>query len=99
MKKKACLPVYSQSERLEIVRALRCADEVFLEESLELKARYIHSYAADILVMGDDWAGRFDEFNRICQVVYLPRTEGISTTGLKTLLAQNKSAKSRGSSG
>jgi choline-phosphate cytidylyltransferase len=37
-----------------------------------------------MLVMGDDWAGKFDEFSDICRVVYLPRTEGISTTEVKT---------------
>jgi choline-phosphate cytidylyltransferase len=39
-------------------------------------------YGADVLVMGDDWAGRFDEFGDICEVVYLPRTPAISTTAL-----------------
>ncbi len=39
-------------------------------------------YAADVLVMGDDWAGRFDEFSDVCEVVYLPRTPAISTTAL-----------------
>ena len=57
-------------------------DEVFVEESLELKRDYIVRYAADVLVMGDDWAGRFDEFGDVCEVVYLPRTPAISTTGL-----------------
>jgi choline-phosphate cytidylyltransferase/glycerol-3-phosphate cytidylyltransferase len=53
---------------------------VFAEESLELKAEYIKQYNADILVMGDDWQGKFDEFSSICQVKYLPRTPSISTT-------------------
>ena len=38
--------------------------------------------AADVLVMGDDWRGRFDEFGDVCEVVYLPRTPAISTTAL-----------------
>ena len=38
--------------------------------------------AADVLVMGDDWKGRFDEFEDVCEVVYLPRTPAISTTAL-----------------
>lgn len=82
LRKKGREPVFSQSERLEIVAALKPVDEVFVEESLELKRDYITTYAADVLVMGDDWAGRFDEFGDICEVVYLPRTPAISTTAL-----------------
>lgn len=79
-KKKGRLPVYDQEQRIEIVSALRCVHQVFLEESLELKRDYLVRYEADILAMGDDWRGRFDEFNSVCQVVYLPRTPAISTT-------------------
>lgn len=82
LRKKGREPVFSQAERLEIVAALKPVDEVFLEESLELKRDYITHYAADVLVMGDDWAGRFDEFRDVCEVVYLPRTPAISTTAL-----------------
>ena len=74
--------MFSQAERLAIVAALRDVDEVFLEESLELKRDYIRQYAADVLVMGDDWEGRFDELRDVCEVVYLPRTPAISTTAL-----------------
>ncbi len=80
--KKGRAPVFSQAERLAIVAALRDVDEVFLEESLELKREYIERFAADVLVMGDDWKGRFDEFGDACEVVYLPRTPAISTTAL-----------------
>lgn len=80
--KKRKYPVYPEQDRLAIVHALQYVDEVFLEESLELKAQYIKRYEADILVMGDDWAGRFDAMKAHCDVVYLPRTEGVSTTGL-----------------
>ena len=80
--KKGRKPVYPQQERMEIVAALRAVDAVFLEESLELKADYIREHGADILVMGADWEGRFDHLAELCRVVYLPRTEGVSTTGL-----------------
>jgi glycerol-3-phosphate cytidylyltransferase len=80
--KKNRYPVYDQQERVQIIRALRCVDEVFLEESMELKRHYIETHLADILVMGDDWAGKFDEFSDICQVVYLPRTPSVSTTAI-----------------
>ena len=45
-------------------------------------ARLLRRLGADVLVMGDDWKGRFDEFMDICEVVYLPRTPAISTTAL-----------------
>ncbi|NLE48399.1 MAG: adenylyltransferase/cytidyltransferase family protein, partial [Sandaracinaceae bacterium] len=80
--KKKRYPVYPENERLEIIRSLRVVDEVFLEESLELKGEYIKRYGADVLVMGADWEGKFDAFKALCEVVYLPRTEGISTTSL-----------------
>lgn len=73
-------PIYPQHSRSTIVSALKCVDQVFYEESLELKRQYIEQYKADILVMGDDWQGKFDEFKDICQVIYLPRTPSISTT-------------------
>ncbi|MBD9373210.1 adenylyltransferase/cytidyltransferase family protein [Rhizobium sp. ARZ01] len=80
--KKQKKPVYSQFDRMEIVKAIAGVDEVFLEHSLDLKGEYIKKYKSDILVMGNDWEGRFDEFKALCEVVYLPRTEGISTTEL-----------------
>ena len=80
--KKGRAPVFSEAERLEIVAALKPVDAVFIEESLELKRMYLTEHRADVLVMGDDWAGRFDEFKDICEVHYLPRTPAISTTAL-----------------
>jgi choline-phosphate cytidylyltransferase len=78
--KKGRPPVYHQEERMEIVAALKCVDEVFFEESLELKGQYIIDKAADLLVMGDDWQGKFDDFSNLCEIVYLTRTPSISTT-------------------
>jgi cytidyltransferase-like protein len=66
--KKQKYPVCPQESRSRIVAALKVVDEVFFEESLELKAEYIK--------------GRFDEFKSICEVVYLDRTPSISTTEL-----------------
>jgi glycerol-3-phosphate cytidylyltransferase len=84
--KKGRYPVYPQHERLEIVRALRFVDDVFLEESLERKRDYLVEWEADVLVMGDDWRGRMDEFADICEVRYLPRTENISTTEVESFI-------------
>ncbi|UPK74500.1 adenylyltransferase/cytidyltransferase family protein [Nocardioidaceae bacterium SCSIO 66511] len=80
--KKGRPPVYAQDERMEIVASLRAVDEVFVEESLELKREYIIEHKADILTMGDDWKGRFDEMSDLCEVVYFPRTPSVSTTAL-----------------
>jgi glycerol-3-phosphate cytidylyltransferase len=83
MSKKGVAPVYSQDERLKIVSSLRVVDYVFLEESLEEKAEYIRRFNADVLVMGQDWAGKFDHLRDLCEVLYLPRTPHISTTQVR----------------
>jgi glycerol-3-phosphate cytidylyltransferase len=80
--KKGRNPVFSQEERLEIVANVKTVDEVFIEESLEQKREYVLAHKADILVMGDDWQGKFDYLNDICRVVYLPRTPSVSTTAI-----------------
>ena len=78
--KKQRFPIYAEDDRLKIVQSLSFVDEVFVEHSLEKKREYIEYYKADILVMGDDWKGKFDMFNDICEVIYFPRTPSISTT-------------------
>jgi len=78
--KKQRYPVYPQAQRMKIIESLRFVDEVFIEESLDLKAQYIQRFSADILVMGDDWVGKFDAMKQHCEVKYLPRTPSISTT-------------------
>jgi glycerol-3-phosphate cytidylyltransferase len=82
VRKKGRAPVFTQDERLEIVANIRAVDEVFVEESLELKREYVRQHGADVLVMGDDWAGRFDELSDECEVVFLPRSPSVSTTAL-----------------
>jgi len=78
--KKSRPPVYPEDERMQIIAALGCVDHVFLEESLELKREYLTQHKADILIMGDDWKGRFDSYADICEVIYLERTPSISTS-------------------
>ena len=78
----AVLVLHRERRPLEIVAALKPVDAVFVEESLELKRHYILEHEADILVMGDDWAGKFDWVSDVCEVVYLPRTPSVSTTGI-----------------
>lgn len=86
--KKSRLPVYDQQSRLKIIQSLSFVDEVFIENSLEKKREYIEYYKADILAMGDDWKGKFDEFNNICDVIYFPRTPSISTTEIIEIVKQ-----------
>lgn len=80
--KKGRAPVFSLPERMELVSSLKMVDEVFVEESLELKRDYILQFGADVLAMGDDWAGKFDYLSDVCEVVYFPRTPMISTTAV-----------------
>lgn len=79
-RKKGRNPFYSYAERAAIIGSLRCVDAVFPEESLEEKSRYITQRRAHLLVMGDDWRGRFDDLATICEVRYLTRTPSVSTT-------------------
>lgn len=77
-------------DRMEIVKAIRYVDEVILEESWDQKVKDVQKYDVDVFVMGDDWKGHFDHLKEYCEVVYLPRTEGISTTKLKQDLKELK---------
>jgi len=88
-KKKNRYPIYNQNDRKQILESLKFVDEVFFEESFEQKREYIKKYNSDIFVMGNDWVGRFDEFNDICKVVYLDRTPTISTTEIITKILMN----------
>ena len=80
LSKKGRLPVYPQEERRQIVAALKCVDSTFFEDSLEEKEKYIVEQGAQVLVMGDDWKGKFDHLASRCEIVYLTRTPAISTT-------------------
>jgi len=84
--KKQRYPLYTQQQRMAIVGQIKGVDAVFLEESLEKKAEYIRQFSARLLVMGDDWTGRFDHLQGLCQVCYLPRTPLISTTSVIAML-------------
>jgi glycerol-3-phosphate cytidylyltransferase len=79
LSKKGRKPIYSEKDRKKIIKSLSCVDEVFSETSLELKRQYINDFNAEILIMGDDWEGKFDNHKDQCEVIYLPRTPSIST--------------------
>ncbi|MDT2817383.1 glycerol-3-phosphate cytidylyltransferase [Vagococcus lutrae] len=77
---------YKFEERKFVLEALKYVDAVYPEESWEQKETDIEKYDIDIFVMGDNWKGKFDYLSEKCEVKYLPRTEGISTTGIKKAL-------------
>ncbi|MEA3135857.1 MAG: choline-phosphate cytidylyltransferase [Thermoplasmata archaeon] len=89
--KKGRFPFVPEEDRMAIIAALRCVDGVFREESLEKKRDYLVQHKADVLVMGHDWKGRFDEFRDVCEVVYLPRTDSVSTTEIESLIRNRPS--------
>ncbi|RGV50585.1 glycerol-3-phosphate cytidylyltransferase [Bacteroides intestinalis] len=70
-------------ERVEAVKATGYADEVIIEDYLGQKIDDIQRYDVDIFAIGSDWEGKFDYLNEYCKVIYLPRTEGISSTMLR----------------
>lgn len=74
---------YNVLERVEAVKATGYADEVIIEDYLGQKIDDIQKYDIDIFAIGSDWEGKFDYLNEYCKVVYLPRTEGISSTMLR----------------
>jgi len=81
--KKTIIPF---AQRAEIVEAIKYVDMVIPENDWEQKVKDIEKHNIDIFAMGHDWEGKFDELKEYCEVVYLPRTEGISTTVLKQQL-------------
>ena len=80
-KQKRCY--FSYEERKKLVEAVRYVDLVLPEENWEQKLSDIKEYKVDTFVMGDDWKENFDFLKKYCDVIYLPRTEGISTTKIK----------------
>ena len=79
---------FSYEERKEILLSCKYVDDVFPEYNWEQKSSDIKKYNADIFGMGNDWAGKFDDLAEICEVVYLDRTEDISTTEIKNNLSK-----------
>ncbi|GAB3058720.1 glycerol-3-phosphate cytidylyltransferase [Virgibacillus ainsalahensis] len=88
MKKKQAY--YSYEDRKIIVEAIRFVDKVIPEHTWEQKIDDINEQHADIFVMGDDWQGKFDYLTDYCDVVYLPRTTGVSSTKIKKHISTMK---------
>jgi len=81
--KKTIIPF---EQRIEIVNNIKCVDLVIPESDWEQKVKDIKQYNVDIFAIGKDWTGKFDYLKQYCEVIYLDRTEGISSTQLKKTL-------------
>ncbi len=81
--KKTIIP-YEQ--RAKIVEAIKYVDRVIAEDSWDQKIEDIKEHEIDLFVMGDDWDGKFDDLREYCDVLYLPRTDDISSSDLKKAL-------------
>ena len=83
---------HNYQTRKEMLEAVRYVDLVIPEESWEQKINDVKTYNVDVVVMGDDWAGneKFEELKDYCDVVYLERTKGVSTTQIKRELGLQK---------
>ena len=83
---------HNYETRKKMLEAIRYVDLVIPEECWEQKISDVQKYDVDIVVMGSDWAGsdRFDYLKEYCELIYLDRTEGISTTKIKKELGLQK---------
>ena len=77
---------YSYEERKLVLEAVRYVDLVIPEHTWEQKESDVAGHGIDVFVMGDDWNGKFDHLKELCEVAYLPRTDGVSTTQIKAQL-------------
>ena len=74
---------HNYETRKKMLESIRYVDLVIPEEKWDQKINDVKEYNVDVFVMGSDWLGKFDFLKDYCEVVYLPRTEGISTTKIK----------------
>ena len=81
--KKAAL---TYEQRKFVLESIKYVNTVIPENDWEQKIQDVKNHNIDIFVMGDDWKGKFDFLEEHCEVVYLPRTEGISTTQIKEVV-------------
>lgn len=83
--KQALIPY---ADRKEILESLDCVDLVIPEHNWEQKVEDIRLHEVDVFVIGDDWRGQFDHLQQECEVVYLQRTQGVSSSELKLALGR-----------
>jgi glycerol-3-phosphate cytidylyltransferase len=80
--------VFSYAERFAILSAVRHVDKIIPEDSWDQKVGDVLGNEIDVFAIGDDWQGKFDFLKSHCEVTYLPRTAGISTTYIKYLISE-----------
>ena len=80
---------YDYEQRKMMLESIRYVDLVIPENDWEQKISDVEKYHVDTFIMGHDWEGEFDFLKDYCEVVYLPRTEGISTTKVKSDLSEH----------
>lgn len=85
--------VISFASRAEVVSALSCVDNVIPETSWDQKVSDIDAWSVDVFVMGDDWEGEFDYLSEFCEVIYLERTDGVSSTMIKKMMVDGRGGK------
>jgi len=73
-------------KRKELLDSIDYVDKVIPENNWDQKVTDIQDNDIDIFVMGDDWKGKFDELKKFCEVIYFPRTKGISSSKLRSIL-------------
>lgn len=84
--KKGKNALFSYEDRKYDLEALRYVDLVIPERTWEQKSEDVRLYHVDVFTMGDDWAGKFDFLKDQCEVAYMPRTEGISSTQIRNVI-------------
>lgn len=75
---------FSYEQRKNLLEAIRYVDLVIPENNWDQKVSDVNEFKVDVFVMGDDWKGKFDFLEELCEVVYLPRTPEISTSQIKS---------------
>lgn len=77
--------VIPYDERAEIVAAVKGVDLVIPENTWNQKRRDITEHGVTVFTMGDDWVGKFDDLRDLCEVIYLTRTDGVSSTEIRSV--------------
>lgn len=88
--RKGKVSVVPYEDRVKVLEACRYVDKVIPETDWAQKRGDIRRHNVDLFAMGDDWAGKFDDLADLCDVLYLPRTEGVSTTEIKRLIGRGR---------
>lgn len=84
--------VIPYASRAEIVAGLSCVDQLIPEENWDQKISDIKKWSVDVFVMGHDWDGKFDYLSDYCEVTYLDRTSGVSSTMIKRTVGASSSS-------